>query len=206
MAGRNKIWAVCIVAILLATASLRAQHPPPPAGGNSKPSSSSKHGLGQHHNQEQHAGSWLRKLQKVPPAEQERTLNNDPDFKALPADRQEKLRQRLRDFNNLPSEKRQRILKRMEVFDHLTPEQQQKARDLFGRLREMPDDRRRVIKRTANNLRQFDAAERERVLNSEPYRGSFTDEERSLIRELAELDLPGAMDEHRSEQQQQGPQ
>ena len=203
MVRGNKIWVACAVAILLATASLMAQHPSPPAGDSSKPSTS-KHG--QRHNQEPHAGSWLRKLEKVPPAEQERALNNDPDFKALPADRQEKLRQRLRDFNNLPAEKRQRILKRMEVFDHLTPEQQQKARNLFGRLREMPKDRRRMIKNTASNLRQFDAAERERVLNSEAYRGSFSDEERSLIRELAELDLRPAMDEHRSEQQQQGPQ
>src|SRR3954465_14838358 len=198
MVGRNNISAVCVLAILLATASLVvAQQAPPPAGDNSKPPSS-KHG--QRHNQEPHAGSWLRKLQKVPPAEQERALDNDPDFKALPADRQERLRQRLRDFNNLPAEKRQRILKRMEVFDHLSPEQQQKARNLFGRLREMPEGRRRVIKSTARNLRQFDPAERERVLNSEPYRGSFSDEERSLIRELAELDLPGATDEHRSEQ------
>ena len=49
---------------------------------------------------------------------------------------------------------------------------------------------------------RVNSAERERVLNSEPYRGSFSDEERSLIRELAELDLPGATDEHRSEQKQ----
>jgi len=204
MVRGNKIWAVCGLAMVLATASLMAQQPPPPAGDSSKPPS--KHASGQRHNQEPHAGSWLRKLQKVPPAEQERALDNDPDFKALPADRQERLRQRLRDFNNLPAEKRQRILKRMEVFDHLSPEQQQKARNLFGRLREMPEGRRRVIKQTASNLRQFDPAERERVLNSEPYRGSFSDEERSLIRELAELDLPGATDEHRSEQQKQRPQ
>lgn len=165
---------------------------------NSKPSASDrgpgKHGHGPH------AGTWLRRYQKLPPAEQERALNNDPQFQTLPTERQEKLRRRLREFNSLPAEKRQRIIKRMELFEHLSPEQQQRARDLYGRLRTLPEDRRRIVKRTAHNLRQFDAAERTRLLESDPYRNSFNDNERSLIRELTELDLGPAAAEHRSEE------
>ncbi|MCI0350187.1 MAG: DUF3106 domain-containing protein [Acidobacteriales bacterium] len=145
-----------------------------------------------------HVGDWLRRFQNVPVAEQERALNNDPEFQKLPPEKQEKLRHRLREFNNLPPEKRQRILHRMEVFEHLSPEQQARTREVFRRLRTLPEERRRPVKRTARNLRQYDAAERQRLLESEPYRKSFTDEERALIRELSDLDFTPAT-EHPSE-------
>jgi hypothetical protein len=148
-----------------------------------------------------HAGAWLRRYHQMPAEEQERALNNDAEFKNLPADKQEKLRQRLREFNSYPDKKKQRILRRMELFEHLTPEQQAHARALWDRVRELPDDRRRVVRRTARNLRQFDMAERERVLATAPYQNSFSEHERALIRDLAAFDLEAAANAHRSESQ-----
>jgi hypothetical protein len=197
----------CFLLILILITGMVAAQQPPPGAAQPPPRDQSKaSGKGRDGDRRgPHAGAWLRRYQNLPPAEQERALNSDPQFRELPNDDQEKLRERLRQFNSFPPEKRQRILKRMEVFDHLSPEQQQHARDLFGRLRNVPEERRRVIKRTARNLRQFDAAERERLLNSDAYRNNFTDEERSLIRELAALDLDSAAAAHRSEQQRQHP-
>lgn len=184
----------CLLGIIFTADSLVAQQAPK---NDSKPSASNRPGARQSFGP--HAGTWLRRYQSLPQAEQEKALNNDPEFQKLPSDRQDKLRRRLREFNSYPPEKRQRILKRMEVFEHLSPQDQQKARDLYGRLRTLPDDRRRIVRRTAHNLRQFDAAERTRLLETDEYRNSFSDDERSLIKELSALNLESAAAEHRSE-------
>jgi len=72
-----------------------------------------------------HRGEWLRKNQNLPPAEQEKALQNDPAFKQLPPEKQQQLLNRLRNFNSLPPEQRQRILDRMETFEHLPQGQRQ---------------------------------------------------------------------------------
>ncbi len=136
------------------------------------------------------AGQWLRKYMNLPPVEQEKALASDPEFNQLPPERQQKLRQRLDRFNSLPPEEKERILHRMEAFENLTPEQQQRARELSQKWRELPEDRRRMVKRALRSLREMDAAERERVLNSDRFRSMFSDQERDLMRGLSELPLP----------------
>ncbi|MGH8459138.1 MAG: DUF3106 domain-containing protein, partial [Nevskiales bacterium] len=91
-----------------------------------------------------HGGDWLRKMHNLPADEQERALQNDPEFQRLSPEAQARLRERLRKFNNLPPEQRERMFDRWERFEHLTPEQQQRARRLHHRLRELPEARRRM--------------------------------------------------------------
>src|SRR5215467_10504331 len=84
----------------------------------------------QSHPQQQarpHAGDWLRQYKDLPPAEQERALQNDPWFKRLPPARQQQLRERLQNFSNLPPQRQLRVLNRMDTWEHLTPEQKQQA-------------------------------------------------------------------------------
>ena len=52
-----------------------------------------------------HAGDWLRRYKDLPPAEQERALQNDPWFHRLPPERQQQLRQRLQNFSTLPPQR-----------------------------------------------------------------------------------------------------
>src|SRR5215472_7206732 len=52
--------------------------------------------------QQGHAGDWLRRYKDMPPAEQERALQNDNEFRRLPPDRQQVLRDRLQRFSSLP--------------------------------------------------------------------------------------------------------
>ena len=200
MSALIKIWRfgalTGVLAAMLCAGGLQAQERR--QGSDSKPSWSQG---GKHQGRGSHAGTWLRRYHQMPAEEQERALNNDAEFKSLPADKQEKLRQRLREFNSYPEKKKQRILRRMELFEHLTPEQQAQARALWDRVRELPDNRRRIVRRTARNLRQFDAAERERVLASEPYQKGFSEQERALIKDLAAFDLEAAASAHRSEEQ-----
>ncbi|MGH9603319.1 MAG: DUF3106 domain-containing protein [Terriglobales bacterium] len=137
-----------------------------------------------------HGGDWLRKIHNLPPAEQERALQNDSEFQRLAPEEQARLRERLRKFNSLPPEQRQRMLERWERFEHLTPEQQERMRGFHQRMRQMPEERRRMMYRALHHLRDMPPAERERVLGSERFRNTFSSEERDLLRGMADIGPP----------------
>ena len=82
-----------------------------------------------------HAGQWLRRYKDLPPEQQEKALENDPQFRSLPPARQQLLRQRLQRFSSLPPQQQDLILQRMETWEHLTPDQKQQARQLFRSFR-----------------------------------------------------------------------
>ncbi|MCI0355832.1 MAG: DUF3106 domain-containing protein [Acidobacteria bacterium] len=137
-----------------------------------------------------HGGDWLRKMNNLPATEQERALHNDPEFQRLSPEQQGRLRERLRKFNSLPPEKRQRILERWERFEHLTPEQQERLRGFHQRIRQVPEERRRMMYRALHDLRDMPPRERERVLGSGRFRNMFSEEERDLLRGMAEIGPP----------------
>src|SRR5205823_7618799 len=108
-----------------------------------------------------HAGDWLRRSHDLPPAQQEKMLESDPQFKNLPADKQQQLRQRLQMFNSLTPEQQQRILERMEIREHLTPEQKDQEKDLFGRYMTLPEQRRVAIHSALRDLTVLSPEERQ---------------------------------------------
>ncbi len=66
-----------------------------------------------------HAGDWLRRYKDLPPTEQQRALQNDPQFRRLPPGRQQELQRQLQHFSSLPPQQQQRVLNRMETWEHL---------------------------------------------------------------------------------------
>jgi len=153
--------------------------------------------------QAHHAGDWLRRYGHLPPAEQERALNTDQAFNQLPADKQQRLRERLRKFNSLPPEQRQKMLQRMDAFEHLAPEQRARAQQLFARLRELPEERRHMLHRALHHLRTMEPQERERVMESERFRGMFSEQELRLLHDMSELSAQ--LEQQRSTAAQQAP-
>jgi len=113
-----------------------------------------------------HAGDWLRRYKGLSPGEQERALQNDPGFRRLSPERQQMLRQRLNHFSSLPPQQQQRVLNRMETWEHLTPGQKQQARELFGRMQQLPQDRRRMVNTAVRDLRAMPPQERDQIINS----------------------------------------
>jgi hypothetical protein len=136
-----------------------------------------------------HRGDWLRKYMALPPAEQEQKLQNDPAFRSLSPDKQNHLLDRLRKFNSQPPEKKAQILNRMETFEHMTPEQQQTARSLYSRYRSLPNNQQAKISQAYRQLRGMPPSAREQLLNSDEYRNNFTDDERDLLRGMADLNV-----------------
>lgn len=139
-----------------------------------------------------HAGDWLRRYKDLPPAEQERELQNDPGFRRLPPQQQQQLRQRLQHFSNLPPQQQLRMLNRMETWEHLTPEQKQQARQVFGQIRQLPPDRQRMVNTAIHDLRSMPSDQRERVINSDRFKGIFSDQERDMMRGATRLPLAPA--------------
>ena len=136
-----------------------------------------------------HAGDWLRRYKDLPPEEQERALQNDPAFRRLPPMQQQRLRQRLQHFSSLPPDEQLRVLNRMETWEHLTREQKQQARQIFLEMRDLPAARRFLVREAVRELRSMPPDQRDREIDSDPYRNRFTDHERDLIRGISRLPL-----------------
>jgi len=158
----------------------RQPPPPPPRAQVTAPHAERPRG---------HAGDFLRRYGDLPPDEQEQALDNDPDFRRLPVERQQKYRQRLQHFSSLPPEAQLKILNRMETWEHLTPEQKQEARQLFGQFRQLPPDRQHMVKTAVDDLRAMPPDQRDREIDSDKFKGMFSDQERELIRGAARLPL-----------------
>ncbi len=164
--------------------------PPQTHPAQNRPAQRSQPSRPQVHGQQRgHAGDWLRRYKDLPPAEQERALQNDPGFRRLAPEQQQRLRQRLQHFSNLPPQQQLRVLNRMETWEHLTPEQQQQARQTFNQMRQLPPDRQRQVRTAVRDLAAMPPDQRERIINSDRFRGMFSDHELDIIRGAARLPL-----------------
>ena len=129
-------------------------------------------------------GKWLKQHLNDPPQEQQRQLQNDPDFKRLNQQQQQHLQQRLQQFNSLPPQQRERIVNRMQKMEALAPDKQQLLRNSVQPFRQLPDDRRRQVRRAWNSLSQMPPEQQQQVMNSDRFKSTFNDDERSTLKGL----------------------
>lgn len=132
-------------------------------------------------------GNWLRQFGTLPPAQQEKQLENDPAFRSLAPEKQQKFLDRLRAFNSLSPEKKQQVLNRMETYEHLTSQQRQQADSLFQRYRGLPPDQQNQVSQAYKQLRQMSPAQREQYFNSDEFHNSLNDLQRNLLHEMSDL-------------------
>ncbi len=134
-----------------------------------------------------HAGDWLRHYGGMPPAQQQKELENDPTFKRLPPERQEKLKERLNNYNQMSPEQKQKVLNRMEMWEHLTPDQKQRAQTMFQQFRQMDPQSRQRVTFALRKLKDMTPDERQRVYSSDQFKNNFNGEEQNLIKGMAEI-------------------
>src|SRR5262249_12506898 len=134
-------------------------------------------------------GEGLARLREMSPADQQKALNSAPEFQNLSPEQKEKVLQNLRDFNNLNPAQKQQLIERVRVWEQLTPEQKDRARTLQQRLRAVPEDRQKMMRIALRRLRQMDAEERDRVMNSDQFKSMFNDNERDIMRGVADLPI-----------------
>jgi hypothetical protein len=146
-------------------------------------------------NKASHAGQWLRDNRNLSPAEQQKALENDPQFKKLPPQQQEQLRQRLQHFNQRTPEEQQKIIDRMDTWGHLTPEQKTEARQMHQQWQQLPADRRQAVQNAVKTLRTMPPEARQAAIDSPAYKSQFSPQERQILSGASKLPLAPAIDE-----------
>jgi hypothetical protein len=135
-----------------------------------------------------HAGQWLNQHRDLPPDQQKRALDSDPQFRRLPAQRQKQLQDRLQRFDRLPPEQQQRVLNRMETWEHLTPQQKQQARGLHSQMQQLPPERRHAVQNAINALRGMPPQARQQAIESGRF-SQLSPQERELLNGASQLPL-----------------
>jgi hypothetical protein len=80
----------------------------------------------------------------------------------------------------------------MDTWEHLTPQQKQEARQIYGQMRQLPPDRQRMVTTAVRNLRGMPPDQQEKVINSDRFKGMFSDQERDMMRGATRLPLAPA--------------
>ena len=123
----------------------------------------------------------LEKLRRMAPEERERVLRN------MPPERRQMLEERLERWERMAPRRKKHLDGRLSNFQQMKPEQQQALRRLARRFQEtMPEGKRMEGRRALTMLQRLDPEGRKRVLGSARMRERFSDEERELLREMAE--------------------
>jgi hypothetical protein len=133
------------------------------------------------------AGDWLRRFKDVPPDQQKKALDSDPQFKQLPPDRQERLKKRLDQFNNMSPDEKQKVLDRMAAFQKLTPEEKEAVRQLHQQTHELSDDRRVMVRKAFHLLKDQSADDRQKTMNSDHFKNTFNEQERGIITRMLQI-------------------
>jgi hypothetical protein len=132
----------------------------------------------------EHLAEWMDRHSNLPLDQQQRALQNEPGFHDLPPQTQQRMLDRLSRLNNMPPDQRRRILERNEALEHLSPAQRQEFRGAMQQLGALPTDRRRAVAHAFRNLREMPPSQRQAMLNSDSFRGQFSDTERGTLSNL----------------------
>jgi len=133
---------------------------------------------------QEHLAQWMERHSNLPPAEQQRALESEPGFRDLPPQTQQAMRNRLTQLNNMSPQQRQRILEHTEDMERLSPPQRQQVRGALEQYRGLPEDRRRLVARAFRDLREMPQPQRQALMNSDRFRGQFSDQERNTLSNL----------------------
>lgn len=123
----------------------------------------------------------LRKLEMMTPEQREKALAN------LPPERRQQIEQKLERYRSMSPEQRQRALARLERFHALPPERQEAVRRSLRTLQQLPTDRKTAVRQEMNTLRQLPPQERESHMNSDEFRGRYSESEQQMMHDLAEV-------------------
>lgn len=131
-----------------------------------------------------HLQQWMERHQNQPVPQQLRDLEAEPGFHDLPPQVQQRYRDRLIQLNGMNPQQRDRILERNEALERMTPPQRQQYRSAVQNFAAMSPDRRRLMARAVIDLRTMPPAQRQAILNSDRFRGQFSDSERYTLSSL----------------------
>lgn len=135
-------------------------------------------------------GAWLRAHKDLPLDQQEKLLESNPNFKRRSPQVQAQLKKQLEWFNGLPAQQKEKALRNMEYWEKLTPDQHKQIKDAHQHMETLPAERRVMVRKELHTLRRMPQAAREQRLQSDEFKSTFSDQEQSILRNLAEINPP----------------
>ncbi len=123
---------------------------------------------------------WMEQHRNLPPAEQERALENDPSFRALSPQEQQRLLNRLRRLQALTPQQ----LDHRWAFLRLTPQQQQQVNAVLDQYAALPPARQVLVRRALAALRRVPLPQRQAAMATYPPLRQFSPFERQLLTNL----------------------
>lgn len=130
---------------------------------------------------QEHLQQWMEMHKNLSPQQQLHELDKEPGFRDLPSQTQQNYRDRLIQLNSMTPQQRDRILERNEILERMSTHDRQQYRSAVQNFATMPPDRRRLMARAVLDLRTMPPEQRQAVIESERFRGQFTDSERSTL-------------------------
>lgn len=133
---------------------------------------------------QEHLTQWMERHSNLSLAEQQRALQNEPGFSALPRQVQQRELDQLARLNNMTPQQRGQVLDRTEAIERLSPPQRQEWRNAVQQMNALPIPRRRLVARAVIDLRVMPPEQRERVIASPAFGAQFSDGERQMLHTL----------------------
>ncbi len=135
-----------------------------------------------------HLADWLNQHRNLPPAQQEQLLLKDPTFLRLNPMEQRKVLNQLHQMETMNDQQLQRRLARAELIEHLSPADKIEVNASAERMRDLPPERRQMLRRAFQDLRGVPMEDRDMVLSSAYYRKTYSPAERIILHDVLRVE------------------
>ena len=111
-------------------------------------------------------------------------LENEPGFRSYDPQTQQRIRDELVRLNNMTPQQRTRAVEGAEALERMSPQQRQQFNLSVQQYRGLQPDRKRLVTKAFRDLREMPQAQRQAIINSDPFRAQFSDSERTTLSNL----------------------
>jgi hypothetical protein len=126
-------------------------------------------------------------FQSLAPSAQQNFRHQLERFRRQPPQERQRQLGRLERFAELPADEQQRLRRRAHRFAEMSPEQRRQAQGVFESWRQLRPQRRELMVQHLRRLQKASPEERRALLKSEEFLSPFSQQERSLLRQVWRL-------------------
>ena len=135
-----------------------------------------------------HLADWLNQHRNLPPAQQQQLLLKDPTFLRLNPMEQHKVLNQLHQMESMNDQQLQRRLARAELIERLSPADKIEVNASAERMRDLPPERKQMLRRAFQDLRGVPMEDRDMVLSSAYYRKTYSPAERIILHDVLRVE------------------
>ena len=131
-------------------------------------------------------------MRGLTPQQRERVFQKSPAFQSLSPDKQSKIRQQFNQWDHMSAAQRADLQTKERAWMNMTPEQRDHIKnDIAPKWRQLPWDRQQMMKQKLGVLQNMPESARNQRLNDPNFTKGMTDEEKSMLHDLAHTHVGG---------------